>query len=224
MEPKKKPARPRDAASLVLVRGRGPDTEVLLGRRDPAARFMPGYYVFPGGGVDRTDARATPASPLDPSIEPSLAVGGRSTRARALAMAAVRETFEETGLVLGAPGDPGPVAEPTWDAMRALGLAPALSRLRYLGRAITPTRSPIRFHARFFIADAEHAHGDVRGNGELHEIDWIPAASTAGLPMAGVTRFILDRLAELADRLDHRDPVWAFTYRNSGRSLRIEEP
>ena len=150
-------AKPRDAATLVLARGRGRDAEVLLGRREPRDRFMPDVYVFPGGRVDPSDATQPAASELRPSVAARLARSTASPgRARALAVAAVRETFEETGLVLGH-RDGG-------------GIRPALAALDFVARAITPADNPIRYHARFFLADGEALEGELRSNGELLDL------------------------------------------------------
>lgn len=153
---------------------------------------MPGFYVFPGGAVEPSDRHARPATPLDPAITDVMAVGGRAVRGRSLAMAAIRETFEETGLLLGEAGDVGPPRSAAWAAMRRLGLAPALGRLVYVGRAITPVRLPIRFHARFFVADARFATGELEsGDDELEHLRWRPLEETFALPLADVQRFML---------------------------------
>ena len=186
-----KPVRPRDAASLILLRHGGDGVEVLMGRRLRRAAFMPDHYVFPGGRIDASDARANPASPLDPSVTGHMKVAGRDSRARALAMAAVRETFEEAGLLLGEAGDVGPVGDETWRAIRDTGLAPALARLHYVGRAITPTTSRIRFHARFFMADSSHVTGELGGSGELVDLHWTPLDAALELPLADVTEYLV---------------------------------
>lgn len=186
-----KPARPRDAASLILLRESEGGVEVLMGRRLRRASFMPDHYVFPGGRIDASDARARPASPLDPTVTGHMRVAGRESRARALAMAAVRETYEETGLLLGEAGDVGPVAEDSWREIRGTGLAPALARLHYVGRAITPTASKIRFHARFFMTDARHVTGKLGGSGELVDLHWTQLGAALRLPLADVTEYLL---------------------------------
>jgi len=190
-------ARPRDAASLVLLRGSRRDLEVLLGRRDPGSRFVPDLYVFPGGAVDRDDARARCASELRPSVARQLTHRASPTRARALAVAAVRETFEETGLACG--------------RVERKRLLPQLDALDYLGRAITPTESPIRFHARFFVARARNLHGRLCGNGELHDLAWFPLQQALGLPMLDVTRLLI---AEAAVRVG--SPAAACSVAGSG--------
>jgi len=149
--------RVRDAASLILVRGAAADPRVLLGRRPASSRFAPGMYVFPGGAVQPEDRIANAAGELRASCVARMGVRGDAGRAAALANAAVRETLEETGLMVGAPGDAGDfgeLTEPGWRMVRATGLRPALGALTYLGRAATPTGMPLRFNARFFTAPA----------------------------------------------------------------------
>ena len=192
---RKTPVRPRDAASLILTRGAGSACEVLMGKRASRHAFLPGAYVFPGGRVDAGDGRMRPASPLDPETSRHLARAGGAGRARAFAMTAIRETFEETGLLLGAHGDPGPSSDESWAAIKAMGRAPDLARLSYLGRAITPSESPIRFDARFLIADGAHAEGTLGGSGELLDLHWIPISEAMHLAIADVTEFMLGELA-----------------------------
>src|SRR5258708_26986438 len=119
-----RPVRPRHAASLVLVRRSAAGTEVLMGRR-PAKAVFPEAYVFPGGRLDPSDAGVAPSGPLAPNVLADLRTHGGCTPelARALATAAIRETFEETGLLLAAPGDPG-VPHGSWAAFKAHGVAP----------------------------------------------------------------------------------------------------
>ena len=228
---KGRPVRPRDAASLIIHRKTRANAarntlagyEILMGRRASKSRFMPDVYVFPGGTVDPADARARPATPLDPGLVALLSVGGRVSRARALAMAAVRETFEETGLILGQPGDPGGGSDPSWRAMRARGFAPDLARLRYIGRAITPTVSPIRFHARFFSAPAECFEGCAQATAELGDLRWVAPEEVGQLPLAGITRFILGHAARFFDVADDCVSACVFTYTERGRRVRYED-
>lgn len=198
------PVRPRHAASLVIHRRNGKRHEVVMGRRSDKARFKPGVYVFPGGMLETADFKARPATPLHPAITPKVAVGNSHDRANALAMAAIRESMEECGLVAGVPGDVGPNPDPTWQAMRTLGLAPALDRLVYLGRAITPAVQPIRFHARFFAIDAEHTSGELGGSGELSDLRWVDIEEAQQLEVMFITQLILKTLQERLDRGDEK--------------------
>jgi 8-oxo-dGTP pyrophosphatase MutT (NUDIX family) len=201
------PVKPRDAASLVILRSRGKTAQVLLGRREPKHRFMPDVWVFPGGQVDRRDALATASSELAPAVAAKLGTRWHATRARALAVAALRETFEETGLTFG--------------ALVRGRFHPALARLDYLARAITPTSSPIRFHARFFLADAAHASGRLRGNGELLDLRWISIAAALELPIIDVTRLVLQETARRAAGHPSRG-VLSIRYRLGSPQLRYE--
>ena len=161
------PARPRDAATLIVVcpGDRGP--LCLMGRRHADSEFLPGYFVFPGGAVEGADRVAKHASPLDLAHLGAMGVGGRSAAAATLGVAAVRETYEETGIMIAAPGDVGDAPGETFDEMRRRRVAPALGRLVYLGRAITPTCSPIRFHARFFLTRLQPGRFGLDGDDGL---------------------------------------------------------
>ena len=105
--PKSRALRPRDAATLIIVDSTSGEPRVLLGRRRLDMAFMPGRYVFPGGRVDAADRQVAIADDLGPGELKKLMVAMKGTpseaRARALALAAVRETFEEAGLIIGAP-------------------------------------------------------------------------------------------------------------------------
>ena len=202
--PSASPIRPRDAASLIVLRRgrRGP--VCLMGRRREDARFLPGCFVFPGGAVEGPDRTAWPASRLDLAHLGAMGVGGNAAAATALATAAVRETYEEAGVMIAAPGDIGAAPGATFDEMRRRGVAPALGRLVYLGRAITPARYPIRFHARFFLTIVGHGRdglgGDgLSGDGELDRLSWVPLADVASLPTIDVTRFMAKFTGEIMD-------------------------
>ncbi len=174
---KNNPVRPRNAASLVILRGHGPDAEVLLGRREPRHRFMPNVFVFPGGRLDQEDGSAAVGSALKPNVARLLERQATPRRARGLAVAAIRETFEETSLRFG-----------KLDGDR---IRPSLGVLDYIARAITPPGNPIRFHARFFLANLDDASGDLQGNGELLDLAWQPLAKAFELPIVDVTEFVL---------------------------------
>ena len=216
MQAQARPVRPRDAATLVIHRQRNGTREVLLGRRSDKARFKPGVYVFPGGGLEAHDHRVVPHSPLAADIPARVGVGSALSRAQALALAAVRETFEECGLIVGAPGDIGPNPSPSWQAFRALGLAPPLGALRYLGRAITPAAQPIRFHARFFAVDVHHVSGRTDDTSELSDLQWVPTAEVRDLQVMPVTLLMLEALVR---QLDGNDPRAAYLSTRQGKRL-----
>ncbi|MFO1431451.1 MAG: NUDIX hydrolase [Candidatus Competibacteraceae bacterium] len=213
--------RPRAAASLVVLRRETGEPEFLLGRRPATMTFMPNAYVFPGGRLEPDDSRIQAATPLDPTIAPYLAVGNDARRAQALAAAAIRETFEETGLLLGRPGDVGAVAGPSWLAFKQTGLAPDLARLRYIARAITPTFRPLRFHARFFLAELTGSSEPLRENNELLDLRWLTLSQSEALPLAEVTRFVLAEALRLLNDTTEGSRRAVFTYhRIHGRRVR----
>ena len=191
--------RPKDAATLVLVRDAAGGPEILLGRRPRRQVFMPDHYVFPGGGVEPCDRWVRPATELKPAVAARLARSATPARARSLAAAAVRETFEETGLALGLPA-PAAAARPVrpeWQAFHATGLAPAFDRLDYIYRAVTPPGLPRRFNARFFLARADDAAGTIGGNGELLDLGWVPLAEAIGLPIPYITAVVLEEVEHM---------------------------
>lgn len=208
------PVRPRDAATLVIHRPSPRGTEVLMGRRSDKARFKPGVYVFPGGGLEAADARVQAHSPLDAAIPPRLAVGNSVRRAQALALASIRETFEECGLVVGVPGAIGENPHPSWQDYARHGLAPPLAALRYLGRAITPSPQPIRFHARFFAVDERYVSGKADDTHELGDLQWVAVAEVPELNVMPVTLLMLEALTR---QLEQGDPRAAFLSFQHGR-------
>jgi 8-oxo-dGTP pyrophosphatase MutT (NUDIX family) len=208
---------PRDAATLVLTRVRKGAAEVLMGRRAPGHVFMASKWVFPGGRIDRSDFTAAAANALPAADMARLTREVPVRRAHALAMAAVRETFEETGLLLAAPAPAASVAGP-WREFRAVGALPDLAALSYVARAITPPGRTRRFDARFFMAGADALlHPEpTAGSGELDEIAWLPLADTRALDLPAITRFVL---GEVAERLTHPDRPLPFVRMVRGRHL-----
>ncbi len=198
--------RPRDAATLILVRG-GKTSEVLMGRRAPGHVFMASKWVFPGGRIERADFTAAAATEPDRATRARLEAEMAPHRARALCLTAVRETFEETGLILGRPAPPAAVAG-AWREFRQAGALPDLTALTYVARAITPPGRSRRFDARFFMADAESllSSEPTAGSGELDEIAWLPLADARALDLPSITRFVLAEVAERLTRLDRPLP------------------
>lgn len=200
--PAKHPPQPvRDAATLVLYRRNGAGSngrlEVLMGERHGASAFMPNRYVFPGGRLDLADYRIRPAIALNPVSTARLArcKGTGPRKGLALALAAIRETFEESGLRIAGPAAKTPRATPeSWAAFCADGLAPDPSRLLYICRAITPPGRPRRFDARFFAAPAEVAAGALVPSAELDKLSWVTRADTEGLPLPGITQYVIANL------------------------------
>jgi len=214
-----RPVRPRDAASLIVLRHDGAKPRVLMGRRHGGHDFMPDKWVFPGGRIDRSDFRAPSANALRPEVLTRLSLTAPPARSRALALAAIRETFEETGLLLARPAPGRPFVGP-WREFLRQGALPDLSALNFVARAVTPPVSPKRFDARFFVADAEHLLSLERQPdcGELDEIAWVDLDEAAGLDLPSVTRFIL---REIPLRLaDPGRPVPSLEFRRGRQQLR----
>ncbi len=209
--------RPKDAATLILTRTGSKGAEVLMGRRARGHVFMASKWVFPGGRVERADPAAAAASELAPAEALRLAREVAPRRARALALAAVRETFEETGLLLAEPAPPASVAGP-WREFRAAGALPDLAALSYIARAITPPGRTRRFDARFFMADASALlHPEpTAGSGELDEIAWLPLDQARIVDLPAITRFMLD---EVADRLRYPGRPLPFVRMVRGRHV-----
>ena len=195
--------RPKPAATLILLDHSGREPTVLMGRRNPAHKFMPGKFVFPGGRLDPVDRRMGVASPLNAKVEEKLLAHlqrGRPLTAQALALAAIRETFEETGLVLGSrlAEANGKIPKGAWRDYAAHGFAPDLARLSFVAHAITPPKRPRRFDTFFFVADAEtiahRAAEVVSPQAEFVELVWIPLSEARKLDLPTVTGIVLDEL------------------------------
>ena len=190
----------RDAATVILMR-KPAAPEVLMGQRGAGAAFMPSKFVFPGGAVDPGD-RAVPLAGLpDPLCMDRLAEDSAPGLAPGLVAAALRELVEETGLLMGRPGD-WPDAPADWQAYAARGLRPSGAGLRFIFRAITPPDRPRRFDARFFLADAGQIAGDADdfsgASGELQALQWIPVAEIRRFDLPFITEVVLAEVARLA--------------------------
>ena len=226
------PAEPRPAASLIMVRDAdGADPRVLMGRRQASARFMPNQRVFPGGVVDREDSAAATMLPEDDALQPScaerlVACAVGAPNAQALALAAIRETFEETGLRVGvasASCDAPAAAGESWAAFARGGVRPRLCGLRFALRAITPPTMKIRFDARIFVVDADaHAQDldDFSGaSGELEDLAWARFSEAVAHPMPFPTSLALAEVMAGA-HLDPERPV-PFVDQSAERSVII---
>ena len=188
--------RPRDAATLLVIRRDGPVPRVLMGRRVRGHAFMPDKWVFPGGRIHPGDFRVKAASELAPESAAALLRTCPAGRARALAATAIRETFEETGLIVGRPGKAA-TRSAEWRDFLVTGHLPDLAPLDFVARAITPPARTRRFDARFFTVDATHlvTMDPGAGSGELDEIAWFDWEAAAGLDLPAITRAILAEVA-----------------------------
>ena len=191
------PMRPRDAATLILLDRAGGEVKVLMGRRHQKHAFMPGKFVFPGGRTDPADSRIAVAQGLHPDEERRLTAGRTSVaRARAIALSAIRETYEEAGLLIGEKAAFSTTRE-GWLGFAEQGVRPSLEGLRYVARAITPPGRVRRFDTRFLAAWRDSvavALPDGGPTNELEEQVWLPLPAAIELDVPAITRTILGEL------------------------------
>jgi 8-oxo-dGTP pyrophosphatase MutT (NUDIX family) len=214
--------RPKDAATLILVDRSAAVPRVLVGRRHDKVVFMPGKFVFPGGRVDKSDSRVPVAAPIPPALQANLLKGSpriTTSRARSLAIAAIREACEETGLCLGRKSHGAmPAFEGPWQPFADAGLLPDPSGLYLIARAITPPGRVRRFDTRFFAADASaiahRVEGVVHADAELVELAWVELGSSPLADLHAMTRNVLNELEQrlAAGPLDHGAPVPFFHF------------
>ena len=196
----KKVLKPKDSATLILVRRDSAVPRILMGQRSAGHAFMPNKYVFPGGRLDAADCRVKPAQDLHPATLAKLMtrMRGRATptRARGLAHAAVRETWEETGLLFGKKTATMPPISPA----SPCSCAPSRRRAGH-GAMIR----------RFFVADAgmisniDDPHHD--GGGELLTLSWLTLDDIAGLDLPLITIDALKRLQPFLDKAACPPPI-----------------
>jgi 8-oxo-dGTP pyrophosphatase MutT (NUDIX family) len=222
--------KPRDAATLIIVRHDDAMPKVLLGRRHDSHAFMPNKFVFPGGRLDTSDMRTKAAHDLHPLVHEKLLKHMRGrvspTRARGLAIAAIRETYEETGLFLGSLPRASVLTNENWNSVVAATKLD-LSSLRFFARAITPPGRTRRFDSRFFVTHARHISNLDSpwhpGSGELLKPYWFSFADALELDLPMITRDVLKRLQplmEAREELEPHQPV-SFQYLR-GKSWREE--
>ena len=195
----------RHAATVIALRNRDGDPRILMGQRGARAAFMPNKFVFPGGAVDAGDADVPLAAPLPRLCATRLDEDARDADTHALAVAAIRELWEETGLVLGTPGRwAGPVPE-DWKRFAATGHLPAAGGLQFVFRALTPPGRPRRFDARFFLVDADDIANDPddfsAASDELSHLQWVTLREARSFDMPFITEVVLSEIeAQVRDR------------------------
>jgi 8-oxo-dGTP pyrophosphatase MutT (NUDIX family) len=214
--------RPRDAATLILVDRSGTVPKVLVGRRHDKVVFMPGKFVFPGGRVDKSDNRVPVAAPMSKQLEENLLKGSpkiTASRAKSLAIAAIREACEETGLCLGRTNSTTPTRlDGAWKPFADAGLLPDPSGLFLIARAITPPGRVKRFDTRFFTADASaithRVEGVIHPDAELVELVWVELGSKPLADLHPMTKNVLGELDRrlAAGPLRHDAPVPFFHF------------
>jgi 8-oxo-dGTP pyrophosphatase MutT (NUDIX family) len=219
--PPARTVRPVDAAGLVLIRQGSGEPELLMGRRHRRHVFLPNIYVFPGGRLDPADRLPSgyPES-LPPQTAIGLARGAGRRHPVEFARAAIRETLEETGLLVGTP-DPSPAGSDhrTWGRFARAGLAPAFPMLEFVCRAITPTSSARRYNTRFLLVDGARAGGTLGGDGELEDLAWRPASAYRHLGLVDVTAYVLSEALARWQAPGAARPAMLLSYRNEAMRL-----
>ncbi len=221
--------RPKDAATLILLRKHKGQYQVLMGKRHADMAFMPNRYVFPGGRVSFSDTRIIPGTPLRPDVEDKLRQHTRRTNVQSLALAAIRETFEETGLLVGQKIPSGKKVQsrsPEWQGFYHYGVEPTLDQLEFVARAITPPMRSRRFDARFFTASADLVQGNLHDlseeSNELLDLKWLTFDEAQSLKLSDITYAVLQLID---DRLNKRDkdnrPVFVRYTKNKMMASRI---
>ena len=220
------PAAVRDAATVVLLRDGADGLETYLLRRVGSMAFAAGMHVFPGGSVDARD-EGLPAGGDDWS-GPAPPQWARQLRcdeglAVALVRAAVRETFEESGILLAGPSPDEVVADttgPDWETDRVAlierslsftemlssrGLVLRTDLLRVWAHWITPEFEPRRFDTRFFVAAVPEGQRTRDVGGEADRVVWMAVADAVAryekgtLPMLPPTVLTLRELSSYPD-------------------------
>jgi 8-oxo-dGTP pyrophosphatase MutT (NUDIX family) len=214
--------RPVDAATLILLDRTATIPKVLVGKRHDKVVFMPGKFVFPGGRVDKTDNRVPVAAPISKALEENLLKGSpkiAASRTKSLAIAAIREACEETGLCLGSKSNgAAPALDGPWKPFTEAGLLPDPSGLFLIARAITPPGRVRRFDTRFFTADAStiahRVEGVIHADAELVELVWVEISSQPLADLHPMTRNVLGELEKrlATGPLSHDAPVPFFHF------------
>lgn len=216
--------KPKDAATLILIDRSGSVPRVLMGKRHQAHKFMPGKYVFPGGRLDAADRAMKPLDDLGAVCARRLGqhvVKWSEGRGRALALASIRETAEETGLLIGRE-DPNGVTSRSeaWSPFVSKKIRPSLSALTFVARAITPPKRPKRFDTRFFLADRRSIGAEISGivtpDSELVSLDWLTFDDAQDVELPNITKVVL---RDIADRLKTGEiarPAPFYYYRPAG--------
>lgn len=195
----------RNAATVIVIRNRMTAPAILMGQRGAKAAFMPNKFVFPGGAVDAADAAVPLASGLPPQCAARVADGEDTSLAHAISAAAIRELWEETGLILGTKGAWQGGVPADWTSFAATGHLPHAAPLQFVFRALTPPGRPRRFDARFFLLDADEIASDLDDFGaacdELSHLQWVPLSAARSFDMPFITEVVL---AEVEARAQDR--------------------
>jgi len=186
------------ASTIVLLRERDGVSEILMGKRSARHDFMPSVYVFPGGRVDPSDSYAPALDHPSSRTREILEAAMTPARAQACVLAAVRETYEETSLVLGEKyaDKPRAINDPSWKAFHAEGYLPTLENIEVFGRAVTPPHRDKRFDTWFFLArlGKETSARPFKNSAELVDTGWFSFTQMKELKMHRATQMMIGQL------------------------------
>ena len=186
----------KDAASVILIRNRKSNPSVLMGQRSKNASFMPNKFVFPGGAVDENDFLVKSFKQLNGNCTARMTYKCNKDLVFALSVAAIRELFEETGIIVGCKKKWTGVIPPEWKPVANLGLVPDASKFKFVFRAITPPGRPRRFDARFLYLDADTLSEEINlddfsgASNELSHLQWIPIQEVRKFDLPFITEVI----------------------------------
>jgi len=212
-------ARPRIAATIVLYTGSRSNPRILMGQRSSRNDFMPSVYVFPGGRVDRVDSYAPYHGDLSPRVERILETVYAPRKARACVLAAIRETWEETGLMLGDEQKwTRNISNDSWDDFRKSEIMPDLSNIDIFGRAVTPPHRHKRYDTWFFIQKFDGDTSVVADSGELSNVNWFTFKEIEKLELQRATTMMLAVLREYLER-PKPDPKIFYSRMHNGRYI-----
>lgn len=196
----------RNASTVIVIRDRMTAPSILMGQRGASAAFMPNKFVFPGGAVDAADAHIPLASPLTPQCGARISEDADAALAHAIPVAAIRELWEETGLILGTKGAWQGDVPADWESFAATGHIPHAAPLQFVFRALTPPGRTRRFDARFFLVDVDDIASDPDDFGaacdELSHLQWVPLTQARSFDMPFITEVVLAEIEARARDLN----------------------
>jgi 8-oxo-dGTP pyrophosphatase MutT (NUDIX family) len=219
------PVEPKDASTVVLLRdgdGEEGGLEVYLLRRSRGMAFAGGFCVFPGGGVDPRDFEQEIGWVGPTAEEWAELLRTTPEHARALVCAAVRETFEESGVLLAGPTEDSVVGDTTgedWESdrqrlearelaftefLRSRGLQLRTDLLRYWGTWVTPVFEPKRYDTRFFVAALPAGQVTRDVSTESDEVVWLPVREAIDAVDRGALAMLPPTYATCLEIYDHR--------------------
>lgn len=201
----------RNASTVIVVRDWHDNPAVLMGQRGAKAAFMPNKFVFPGGAMDASDKTVPLAATIPDPHRTRLAQDADASLIDGLVAAAIRELWEETGLILGQPGTWDRDPHDDWRGFAEAGFVPSGEALQFVFRAITPPGRPRRFDARFFLLNADAIQNDLddfsAAHDELSHLQWIPLPEAQSFDLPFITEVVLAEVAATALRGQAPDSV-----------------